>query len=123
MGARKATAELVGTCQRQPDLKASVTGLGMHLYATAMFLYDPLHGIESQASSITDTLGSKERLKNARLHLWGNARPIVADLNHDTLVLAIGPHAEFARPPIASIALSMMLVQTWLSSLPKEFTS
>ena len=53
----------------------------MHLYATAMFSHNPLHGIEPKTRSLTNTFRGEERLKNARLHFWGNTWPIVADLD------------------------------------------
>src|SRR5580698_7738806 len=82
--------------QRQPHLKPRIPWLGTNLNVAAMFSYNSLHRIESEASSLAHAFSSKERFKNMGLNLRRNSGPIVGNLHHHAIVLAIRPHAQLA---------------------------
>src|SRR5215510_9836149 len=62
-----------------------------------MFLHNPLNGVEPETSAFPDALGGEERFKDTRLDFRGNSGTVVADVDHNATVFAIGPNSKFAR--------------------------
>src|SRR5436305_8273652 len=88
-----------GSCNsghRQPDLKAGITRLGSNLDCPMMFSDDPFHGVQSESSSLPDSLGGEERFIDMRHNFWRNSRTVVGDLDHHTVVVAIGAHVQLS---------------------------
>ena len=98
-------------------------GFEVTLNASPVLLHNSLDRVQAEACSFSNSLGGKKRLEDVGLYLGRNSGTVVANLDYDASVVAIGSNSSSPFPRIASIALSMMLVQTWLSSLPNEFTS
>src|ERR1700690_1524822 len=46
--------------QRQPDLKTSVTGPGIHLNTASVLLPKPRHRVQADSGSFSDSLGCEE---------------------------------------------------------------
>ena len=61
-----------------------------------MFLHDALNCVQTQARSLPYSLGRKEWLKDVRLNLGRNPWAVIADLNHNATVVAIGSHSKLA---------------------------
>ena len=73
--------------------------------------------VQAEAGALADVLGGEEGLEGARGHLRWHPEASVADLDDDSVLFGAGRQAGACRlPSIASMALSMRLVQTWLSS-------
>ena len=50
---------------REPDLKTRIAGLRLETHVAAMFADDARDGVEAQAGSLADWLGSEEWLEDA----------------------------------------------------------
>src|SRR5215475_13214948 len=59
-----------------------------------MFFHNPLNRIQPKACALTDALGCKEWLKDARLNFRRNAGAAIANLNHDATIIPKGPDAK-----------------------------
>src|SRR5208283_1984156 len=81
---------------REPDLKTRVTGLGINLNISPVLLYNSLHSIEAQACAFPNSFGREKRLEDVRLHLFGNSRAVIANLNHHTIAVAVGSDSKLA---------------------------
>src|SRR5437868_4550862 len=77
----------------QPDLEASISGLGLDLDRAAMLPHDTLHGVKAEPRALADTLRGEEWLEDMRQNFRRNARTIVGDLNHNAVVIARSAHA------------------------------
>src|ERR1700693_4621340 len=64
-----------------------------------MFPYDALHRVEAKPGSLPDSLGGEEWFEYVGLNFRGNSWTVVADLDHNTIVLAKGSHAQLAFTP------------------------
>ena len=79
---------------------------------------DATGDVEPEAGALADVLGREERLERVRLDLGGHARRRCRAISTTTRS-AVGARSatrSVPAPSIASIALSMRFVQTWLSS-------
>ncbi len=79
---------------------------------------DAVADIEPQTRAHTRGLRGVERIEDLLLSLDRNPWSAVGNLDDDPIVVLIRFNSSAPWPPIALIALSMRLVQTWLSSLP-----
>src|SRR5208282_1959583 len=82
--------------QRKPHLKPCVAGLRGHLNIASVFFHNALHRVQTQPSSLPDSFGCEEWLKDVRLDLGRNSGTVIADLDHDAIVLAIRSDSQFA---------------------------
>ena len=70
-----------------------------------------------EAGALPDGLGREERLEHPAAQLLGDARAGVGDLHHRAVAVRAGAQGQRAlRRAIASSALTIRLVHTWLSS-------
>ena len=61
-----------------------------------MLLHNSLDGVQAEARTFPDSFRREERLKDVGLHLVGNSRTVIANLNHSATVVAIGSDAKLA---------------------------
>ena len=92
--------------------------MGIYLYLTLVLFDNVVADIQTQPGAFTDRLGGEKRVENLGLHVFGDARPVVFYLS-TTLSFSWRVRIVISPlPSMASAALSIMLVHTWLSSLP-----
>src|SRR5690349_3532852 len=84
--------------QRKPDLKTCVAGFRGDLNIASVLPHNSLYSVQAESCSFSNSLGSKERLKDVRKYLRGNAWTIIANLNHHASVVTVGAHAKFTAP-------------------------
>ena len=108
-----------GGREREPDLEAGVAGLGLHLDVAVVPVHDdPPADVQAEAGALADALGGEERLEDPVPDLGRDAGPGVADLDQHAVPVASRAvrTVSVPVPSIASTALSMRFVHTWLSS-------
>jgi hypothetical protein len=84
--------------------------------ATVALHNDALGDVEAETGALAYVLRRVERLERTGRHLRRHTRTGVADLDDDVISVSPRRYLERAAPSIASTALSMRLVHTWLSS-------
>ena len=62
-----------------------------------MFLHDRVSDRQPEARPLADILGREERIEDLRLHVFGHARPIVGDFEHDRVAIEVVPGADDER--------------------------
>ena len=77
-------------------MKTRLTRFGSDLNISPMLLHDSLHRIESKARSFPNSFGREKRFKDVGLHLVRNSWTVIANLNHNATVVAIGADAKFS---------------------------
>src|ERR1700733_8293085 len=85
-----------GFRHREPDLKAGVTGFGIDLDISAMFLHNSLDRVQTQAGAFPNCLGCEKRLKDVGLYFGGDSWTVVANLDYYATVLVVSADTEFA---------------------------
>ena len=104
---------------RQDHSQARLAGFGRDLNLSVVPMYDDVvSNMQSQARACAGTLRGKEGFENALPDFRGDSRPVVGDLDDYRAVFGVVRSSSSPLPCTASIALSMMLVHTWLSSDP-----
>src|SRR5882724_822133 len=76
--------------ERQIHLKTGVAGLGDYLNISLVLFHNSLNCVEAETGPFTHSLGGEERFKNVVFDLRRNSRAVIADLNHNARILAIG---------------------------------
>ena len=59
-----------------------------------MLLHDRVRDGQAEAGALADFLRREERIEDLRLHLVGNARAVVVDLEDDRLLIGVVPGAD-----------------------------
>ena len=85
-----------GFGEREPDLKTRVAGFGSDLNISPMLFHDSLDSVEAEAGAFPHSLGGEKRLEDVRLHFLGNSGAVIADLNNNATVFAVGSDAKLA---------------------------
>src|ERR1700733_2924346 len=81
--------------QWKPYLKSSVTALRSNLNVTTKLFHDRQHSVNPKARSLANPLRREKGVKDVWLSLGWNSGAVIADLNHDIVVLAKGPYPKF----------------------------
>src|SRR5712692_8606044 len=89
----------LGLAQREAHLEAGIAGLGIEADVSTVALHDPVDRIEPEAQPLAGLFCGEKRFKDVGLDFLGNARPGVADLNQQTVVLARRTDAKLAFSP------------------------
>ena len=100
-----------------PDAEDGVARPGVDgELATVSLDDDAPRDVEAEAGALADILGREEGLERAGCDLRRHARAAVPDLDDDGVAVDRVVTRSVPEPSIASMALSIRLVQTWLSS-------
>ena len=97
--------------QRETHLKASVARFGVETDFALMLLDNPVDGVQPQSSAFTLRLGGEERFEDASLNFGRNAGAVIVDFDQDVIGLGCVRTHRLPWPFIASIALTIRLVQ------------
>src|SRR3954470_13837528 len=86
LAARLCSPRLPGEGEGQADVEAGVPRLGRDVDGAVVLLDDRLvDNVQAEARADALRLGGEERLEDARLNVRRDARPGVADLDHDPI--------------------------------------
>src|ERR1700680_3770813 len=80
--------------QREPHLKARVAGFRADLNVPPVLLHNSLNGVEAEPRTFPDSLSGEERFENVRLYAGQDSRPVIADFDHDAIILPVGADSE-----------------------------
>ncbi len=77
-------------------MKTGVTRLRSNLNISSMFFHNALRCIEAEACSLTDSFGSEKRFEDVGLDLGRDSGTVVANLDDDAIIVAIGSNSQLA---------------------------
>jgi hypothetical protein len=80
-------------------LEARVTGLGANLNVSPVLLHNSLDGVQTEACALPNSFGGEKGLKDVGLYLVRNPWAVIANLNHNATIVAVGSDAELAFSP------------------------
>ena len=92
-------------------MKACVSGFGLDTDFASMLLDNPVNGVQPESRALALRFGGEEWLEDAPLNFGRNARAVVTDFDQDVIGLGRCADPQVARPFIASMALTIRLVQ------------
>ena len=78
-------------------MKPRVTGFGIDLNISPVLFYNSLNCVQAEACAFPHSLGCEERLKDVGLHFVGNSRTVIANLNYNATLVAVGSDAKLAN--------------------------
>src|SRR4029077_292893 len=77
-------------------LETRVPGSRTDLNSPPVLLHNSLNRVETESCALSDSFGCEERLKDVGLDLGRNSRTVIADLNHNTTVVAISSNSKLS---------------------------
>src|ERR1700730_2211225 len=82
--------------QREPYLESCVAGFRADLNIAPVLLHNSLNRVEAKPCSFAHSLRGEEGFEDVRLRFRQNPGTVIADLNHNAIVLAIGSNSKLA---------------------------
>jgi hypothetical protein len=83
-------------CQREPHLKTCIPRFRVDLNIAPVLFHNSLNRVEAKARTLANSLGGEKGFEDMRLYFGRNSWTVVGDLDHDTVVLAIGSNSNLA---------------------------